>query len=157
MRLAMARGSSGWKTVALDQLAPVVGGGQAAAGSLPGGNSAVLAAATTGVRRLLSYDYRTMTNGLDATMPLMTPGFGAQFANTFTTTVQPAATSKKSVATAYIRGVGLVVRDGSQARCLVFVDQVLRSSGAPSVAGSSLFVALKRIKGRWLVDGLSRA
>jgi hypothetical protein len=155
--LTMQRSGGRWKTANLDELLGVVGPGDARTGELPGGNVAVLEATANGVKHMLSSDYRTLDEDLASTLPLLTGSFGADFARTFDTSVRLIATRKKSVTDAYVRAVGLVVRDGDKARCLVFVDQVLDPKGEADVTTARLFADLRRVNGKWLVDGLVRA
>lgn len=154
LRLTMSRVDGLWKAATLDTLEAESGPGIYIPGDLPGGNSAVLSAAAKASEVMYSYDYRKADEGRDAFASLVTDRFAPVFARTYATNTSAAAT-RLSVVESYARAVGLVVRDGDRARTLVYLDQVVTTSGKPTAVATRLFVDLRRVDGAWLVDGLA--
>lgn len=132
-------------------------------GSLPSepGEDAV-AAALKAVPAALSYDYRTLDEGLADATKLMTADFRTEFSEVFTATARPSALEKKAVAEALVRGAGLVRLEGDdEAFCLVYVDQVLvdsasmKKKAAPvAVSQNRVLVGLERTDDGWLVSSI---
>lgn len=156
MLLVESRDGDGWQTSTLDQLAAVPGPGTFTPGDLPNGGTGVVTATAKAVTAMLSYDHRSLDKDLEATLPLLTGSFGAEFAQTWSATVRPLALRKKAVTAAYVRAVGVVVREKDKAKAMVFVDQVLDPTGSATVTEARLFVELRLQSGTWKVDGLSR-
>lgn len=132
-------------------------------GSLPSepGEDAV-AAALKAVPKALSYDYRTLDEGLADATALMTDDFRNEFSKVFAATARPSALEKKAVTNALVRGAGLVRLEGDdEAYCLVYVDQVLvdsatmKDKAAPvAVSQNRVLVGLERKDGDWLVSSI---
>ena len=92
--------------------------------------------AVAAVPDVLSYDYRSLGATPDRARPHLTPEFARQYQQTFQATVIPMATANRAVTKALVRGAGLIDSSADQARCLVFVDQLLVSA-APAPAPKS--------------------
>lgn len=133
-------------------------------GSLPDDGKEPVSAAVEGIQHALGYDYRTLEKGLASATALMTDDFAAEFTDTFEQVVRADARDSKAVTVALVKGAGLVRRDGSDAECLVFVDQVVLSSAAEQsaqdvqqVVQARVHVTLKQVDGAWLVDDIEPA
>jgi hypothetical protein len=129
-------------------------------GTIPESGDGPVSAAAEAMPLALSYDYRTLDDGLKKATAVMTDDFAADFSSTFTRTAGQLATDKKAITRALVRGAGLVSQDGDKAVCLVYVDQVLVSSQAKDpkqpvdVTQNRVIVTLARDGDRWLVDGI---
>jgi hypothetical protein len=122
---------------------------------------AAVRAAVDAVPAALSYDYRSLEEGLDAATAMMTPSFAKQFRTTFESSAAKKAPDQHAVTSALVRGAGFVRKDDSGlVRCLVFVDQVLVSSKARKdsdpvqASRNRLLVDLRKEDGTWKVDGM---
>lgn len=121
-----------------------------------------LAAATTTVRRALTYDYRSLDAGRKAAQRGMTPAFARRYAAAFRTMSAPFV-RRKEVADAEIAGAGVVrVAGGSTVRCLLVVDQRLLTSTASAQPGGGRIVSRNRVlvdvvkhDGTWLVANIA--
>ena len=149
-----------------DVVPSVADDGSYVVGSLPTADQArILASAVRAVPDLLSYDYRSLDAVPDRARPLLTGRFGQEYQKTFQATVIPMATANHAVTKALVRGAGVVESSRDQARCLVFVDQLLVSSAATpealpgasptKVAQNRVMVALTKVDDTWLVSGLT--
>ena len=123
------------------------------------GQLAVLAAAET-IPLALTYDYRSLDEGLTDAMSHMTSSFAAEFEDTFRKTAAELATEKKAVTRALVRAAGLVEAKEGSATCLVYVDQVLVSSAGQKddkpvrVSQNRVVVTLTLEGDEWKVDGI---
>jgi len=130
-------------------------------GTIDGERSPAVVAALDAVPKALSYDYRTLDEGLDRAVAAMSPEFAEEFRATFDRAVRDMAVSTKAVTTAVARGAGLVSSDDSAAAVLLYVDQSLadgrkKHSDAPAqVSQSRVVVELKRIDDDWLVSSIT--
>lgn len=154
IRVTMARVGAEWKAATLDTLNADTGPGIFIPGSLSAGNSAILSAAARAAEVMYAYDYRKVEEGRQAFVPLVTERFAPIFARTYAVN-SSATVTRQSVVDSYARAVGLVVRDRDNARCLVFLDQVVEVAGKTTAAPARLFVDLQRVNGVWLVDGVA--
>ncbi len=130
-------------------------------GSVPDDGKEPVTAAVEGIQHALGYDYRTLKKGLASATALMTDDFATEFIDTFEQVVTVDARESKAVTVALVKGAGVVRRDGTDAECLVFVDQVVISSGAEDspqdvqqVVQARVNVTLKQVDGEWLVDDI---
>jgi Mce-associated membrane protein len=133
-------------------------------GTLPSepGEGAVRSAVRA-VPKALSYDFRTLDEGLVDATELMTDDFRAEFSEVFAATARPTALEKKAVTRTLVRG-GALVRledDDTKAVCLVYVDQVLVDSATMknkaqpvTVSQNRVLVGLEREDGGWLVSSI---
>lgn len=132
------------------------------AGTLPEDEQrAAVQAAAEALPAALSYDYRTLDDGLARATGSMTDSFGEEYRKTFDATTRAMATDKKAVTSALVRGAGVVEARDDRVLCLVFVDQMLVSSattkrpGAPvSVSGSRVLVEMRDVDGTWKIDSI---
>jgi hypothetical protein len=122
---------------------------------------AAVQAAVDAVPAALSYDYRSLEQGLDSATSMMTPSFAKQFRTTFESSAAQKAPGQKAVISALIRGAGFVRKDDSGlVRCLVFVDQILvsakdrKDSDPVKASRNRLIVDLREEDGTWKVDGI---
>jgi len=141
--------------------------GSYVSGSLPTADQArIVASAVRAVPDLLSYDYRSLAATPDRARPYLTREFAAEYQQTFQAAVVPMATANHAVTKALVRGAGVIDSSADQARCLVFVDQLLVSAAAPPappapgaaptpVTQSRVMVNLTRRDDTWLVAGLT--
>ena len=123
------------------------------------GHLAVLAAAEA-IPLALTYDYRSLDEGLADAVSHMTSSFAAEFEDTFRKTAAELATEKKAVTRALVRAAGLVEANDDSATCLVYVDQVLVASAGQKddkpvrVSQNRVIVTLAREGDGWKVDGI---
>ncbi len=133
-------------------------------GSLPseGGEDAVQASVKA-VQKALTYDFRTLDEGLADATELMTDDFRTEFREVFEATARPSALEKKAVTRTLVRGGGLVrlEKGDDEAVCLVYVDQVLvdsatmRNKEQPvTVSQNRVLVGLELEDGEWLVSSI---
>jgi len=155
---------TGWLALrpAPDSTEPKVGeDGAYTVGTIPGddGRDAVRAAAET-MPLALTYDYRSLDEGLAKATSHMTSEFAPKFEETFQKTAAKLATDTKAVTRALVRAAGLVKADGDSATCLVYIDQVLVSSASKKddkpvrVSQNRVVVTLVREGDEWKVDGI---
>ncbi|KRA28026.1 MULTISPECIES: hypothetical protein [unclassified Nocardioides] len=132
-------------------------------GSLPGDVAEdAVQAAVLAAQKSLSYDYRTLDEGLADATELMTDDFRAEFSEVFEATARPSALESKAVTRTLVRGGGLVrVEDDDHAVSLVYVDQVLVDSTTMkkkeqplTVSQNRVLVGLQLTDGKWLVDSI---
>lgn len=116
-----------------------------------------IAAATSGVATVLSYDYRHLAADFGRAEALLTPRFRAQYVKTTAKTVEPLAAKYKATTTADVAAAGSVSNTVDRAEVLVFVDQTVTNSqlAAPRLDRSRINVTLVRSHGRWLIDNLA--
>ncbi|WP_199431177.1 hypothetical protein [Qaidamihabitans albus] len=138
--------------------------GKYTAGSIPDSEgSAAVAAAVRALPTVLSYDYRSVDQGLKQAKSLMTKEFAGEFGKTFDATARPMATEQKAVTRTLVRGAGLVdVTDSGSARCLLYIDQVLVSSetmkdqeSPAKVSQNRVVVDLRQDGKEWKVDAIT--
>lgn len=131
-------------------------------GTQPGDDAQdAVAAAVAALPVALSYDYRSLDKSLKAATALMTPAFAEKFTDTFDTTTRSMATEKQAITSALVRAAGIVgsPRD-EKATVLVYLDQVLVASKAKKAADplkvsqNRVHVALRKLDGKWKVDGI---
>lgn len=115
-----------------------------------------VAAATSGVATVLSYDYRHLASDFRRAEGLLTPRFRAQYVKTTAKGVEPLAAQYQAVSTATVAAAGSVENSADRAVVLVFVDQTVTNSqlAAPRLDRSRIDVTLVRTGGRWLIDAL---
>lgn len=132
------------------------------AGTVTGAPEGALPAAVDLLPVAFGYDHRTLDDDLAAATAGMTDAFAAEYTATFDGTVRPLATSRKAVAQAHVRAVGLVSSSGpEQAVVLAFLDQVL-VSGTGVAAGEEparvtrtrVLVGLREVDGTWLLASI---
>jgi hypothetical protein len=123
-----------------------------------GDTQAALKAAVATLPVALSYDYRSLDKSVDAATARMTPGFAAEFRDTFDKTTRAMATEKQAITSALVRAAGVVgTVQGNRATVLVYLDQVLVSSKAKKagdplkVSQNRVHVSLRKIDGHWRV------
>ncbi|MDQ1696055.1 MAG: Mce-associated rane protein [Frankiaceae bacterium] len=123
------------------------------------GRTAAVAAATSGVATVLSYDYRHLQGDFSRAEALLTPGrkgFRQQYVRTTAKGVEPLAAKYKAVSTAEVSAAGIVESDADRAVVLVFVSQTVTNSQLPQprLDRSRIKVTLVRVGDSWLIDGL---
>ncbi|KAA1427811.1 hypothetical protein [Nocardioides antri] len=145
---------------ASDPVKPRIGeDGTYAVGTIPGDERAVRTA-TEVLSAALSYDYRTLEDGMDTATRQMTDSFATEFRATFDKTAGKLAPKEQAVSRSLVRGAGLVESDEDHATCVVFLDQVLveskdRAGKAPiTVSKNRVLVTLRKEDGDWKVDGI---
>jgi hypothetical protein len=151
-----------WEDPAEPVTVPGVGSdGLYLVGSIHGEDTGPVAAAASAVPFALSYDHRLLERNLAAATSRMTVEFAEEYRTTFDASVRPLARKEKAVTEARVRAAGLVRRDGEEALCLVFVDQVLvasaeltRSRQPVKVGQNRVLVRLVRVGDTWKVDDI---
>ena len=128
-------------------------------GTIPDGERPVRTA-TEVLSTALSYDYRTLGDGMDTATQQMTDSFAEEFRATFDKTAGKMAPEEQAVSVSLVRGAGLVESNEDHATCLVFLDQLLvaskdKASKAPITASKNrVLVTLRKEDGDWKVDGI---
>ena len=118
---------------------------------------AALAAATTGVATVLSYDYQHLQSDFAKAEALLTPKFRAQYKKTTAAGVEPLAAKYRARSSAVVAAAASVSTSAGSAVVLVFVDQTVTNSqlAAPRLDRSRIDVTLVRSGGQWLIDKLA--
>jgi Mce-associated membrane protein len=132
-------------------------------GSLPSATgAAAVAAASREVPALLSYDYRDLSGGLASALANATGAFRTSFMQTFTTKIEPTATTDHDVASSSVRAASYVSSSNDNAvTCLLFLDQsVVRTkppAGVPprQVDEDRVVVTMTDVGGHWLISALT--
>lgn len=151
-----------WQDPAEPVSAPDVGAdGLYLVGSIRGEDTGPVAAAASAVPFALSYDHRRLEENLAAATSRMTAEFAEEYRTTFDASVRPLARKERAVTEARVRAAGLVERDGEEAVCLVFVDQVLVASAGLAdgkqpvkVGQNRVVVRLVQVGDSWKVDDI---
>jgi Mce-associated membrane protein len=117
---------------------------------------AVRRAADHAVSTVLSYDYRHLQEGINASRGLLTGSARKQFAD-LARPLQTTAPRLQAQVTARVHAAAVLSMHPSSARVLLFVDQRSTSKNltSPRVDQSRIAVTLVSRGGRWLVDDLS--
>lgn len=130
-------------------------------GTIPGHGQHAVEEAVTAIPLALSYNYATLSEGLDEAVDHMTDSFAQEFRATFDKTARRLATSRKAVARATVRAAGLVSIDDDKAVVMMYVDQVLLSGKKPggedgpvSVSQNRVEVVLRGSGDSWEVDSI---
>jgi Mce-associated membrane protein len=120
-------------------------------------STAALAAATTGVASVLSYNYRSLDADFTKAEALLTPSFRKAYVSTTAKAVQPLAAKYKAVSTAQVSAAGVIGASGSKATVLVFVSQQVTNTqlSAPRLDRSRIQVDLVKTGGHWLINKLT--
>jgi Mce-associated membrane protein len=132
-------------------------------GSIPSSSAQqAVAAANREVPDLLSYDYRDLSSSLSKALDQTTGDFRSSFERTFNQTVRATAATDKDVATSSVRGAAYVSSGtGGTVTCLLFVDQTLIRSAAPTgtpphqVDEDRVVVTMTPVGHRWLISALT--
>ncbi len=116
-----------------------------------------IAAATTGVASVLSYDYRHLSADFQKAEALLTPRFRKEYDRTTAAGVKPLAAKYKAQSSAHVSAAGTVSVSPDRVVVLVFVDQTVTNSqlAAPRLDRSRIDVTIVHQGGRWLIDRLS--
>jgi Mce-associated membrane protein len=119
---------------------------------------AEVAAAASGVRVVLSYDYRHLDTDFAAAERLLTPAFRKKYVDTTDKGVKPLAVKYKAITSADVTAAGLVsTTRGACNHVLVLVQQTVTNSqlAEPRLDRARIDVAMVRTNGRWLIDNLN--
>jgi Mce-associated membrane protein len=116
-----------------------------------------IAAATTGVATVLSYDYRHLAGDFKKAEGLLTASFRKKYDKTTAAAVEPLAAKYKAQSSAQVNAAGTVSIGVSRVVVLVFVDQTVTNSqlSAPRLDRSRINVTMVHQGDRWLIDGMS--
>lgn len=118
------------------------------------GRAAVIAAATSGVEAVLDYDYHHLERDKAAALSHATRAFGTTYAGEFSTLSQNAVLQKSSI-TVDVKAIGVSAFESDRASVIAFLDQTGRQSAGPGqVVRNFVQVAMAKVHGRWLVDGM---
>lgn len=120
-------------------------------------STAALAAATTGVATVLSYNYRSLDADFAKAEALLTPSFRKAYDSTTAKAVQPLAAKYQAVSTAQVSAAGILTVSASKATVLVFVSQQVTNTqlSAPRLDRSRIQVELVHSHGKWLINKLT--
>lgn len=115
--------------------------------------SAALAAATTEIRQILSYDYRSIGSDLARANSDTTGQFRGQFEVLASQLISPAATQQHTVTKATVPNASVVSATADQVVVLLFIDQSTTSKtlNQPQQVASQVRVTMEHVGGRWLV------
>lgn len=116
------------------------------------------AAAERAALTILAYDYRDLEADRDAAAALMTPGYRADYLETFDGTVLEAAADVKARVSAEVGASGTALAEPDRAEVLLFVNQTTMSTANPDpqVALNRVMLTLERQgDGTWLVDDIT--
>jgi len=116
-----------------------------------------LAAATSGVATVLSYNYRSLDADFAKAEGLLTPKFRKLYDATTAKGVKPLAAKYKAVSTAQVSAAGGISASPTKATVLVFVSQQVTNTqlSAPRLDRSRIQVDLVKTDGKWLIDKLT--
>ena len=116
-----------------------------------------IAAATTGVATVLSYDYQHLATDFAKAESLLTARFRKEYDRTTAAGVKPLAAKYKAQSSARVSAAGTVSIAPERVVVLVFVDQTVTNSqlAAPRLDRSRINVTMVHQGGRWLIDHLS--
>lgn len=116
-----------------------------------------IAAATSGVATVLSYDYRHLDSDFKRAESLLTAKFRKKYDETTAAAVKPLAQKYQARSSAQVTAAGNITTGVDKAVVLVFVDQTVTNSqlSAPRLDRSRIDVTLVRQGDRWLIDALS--
>jgi Mce-associated membrane protein len=114
---------------------------------------AALAAATTEIRQILSYDYRNIGSDLATANSDTTGQFRGQFGILAGQLIGPAATQQHTVTTATVPNASVISATADQVVVLLFIDQSTTSKAQPKpqLTASQIRVTMEYVGGRWLV------
>jgi Mce-associated membrane protein len=115
-----------------------------------------VAAASSKVPTMLSYDYRHLDEDFQRAEALLTPEFRKRYITTTAKAVKPLAAKYKAITSAAVTSAGLVSAEEDEATVLVFVAQTSTNSRAanPRLDRSRVNVTMVRGDGGWLIDDL---
>ena len=112
-----------------------------------------VAAATSGIATVLSYDYRHLAGDFKRAEALLTPAFRKNYDTTTASAVEPLAAKYKARSSAEVTAAGTVSTGVDRVVVLVFVAQTVTNSqlAAPRLDRSRINVTLVRSGSRWLI------
>lgn len=115
-----------------------------------------LSAGNKAAVELLSYDYRTVAQSVDARMNQLTGDFREHYRSMVQDQISPVALEKQIGTTASVVASSVVDGDADRVTLLLFINQ---SSTAPSlkeplVTGSRINMTLENSDGNWLISEL---
>jgi Mce-associated membrane protein len=116
-----------------------------------------VAAATSGVATVLSYDFNHLDADFHKAEGLLTPRFRKEYDKTTAAGVKPLAAKYKARSSAQVSVAGSVSTSVDRVVVLVFVDQTVTNSqlAAPRLDRSRINVTLVKQGNRWLIDRLA--
>jgi len=119
--------------------------------------TAALAAATTNVATVLSYNYKSLAADFAKAESVLTPSFRKTYDTTTAKAVEPLAAKYHAVSTAQVTSGGVISTGASRAQVVVFVSQQVTNTqlSAPRLDRSRIVVDLRRSNGQWLIDKLT--
>jgi Mce-associated membrane protein len=115
--------------------------------------STALAAATTDIRQILSYNYRSINSDLARARNDTTGQFRGEFGVLASQLIGPAAAQQRTITWATVPHASVVSATADQVVVLLFIDQrtASKTQPQPQLAASQVQVTMQRIGGRWLV------
>lgn len=115
--------------------------------------TAALAAATTDIRHILSYDYRSIHSDLARARNDTTGEFRGEFGVLASQLIGPAAAQQHTITWATVPHAAVVSATADQVVVLLFIDQrtASRAQPQPQLTASQIQVTMQRAGGRWRV------
>jgi Mce-associated membrane protein len=108
---------------------------------------------STDLQKLLSYDFQTIEQTLNAAASQLTPKFRSTFLDKANKEIIPQARQRKMTSQVNIVGVGVTDLDDARASVIAFVNSTYSSPDSqPVYSGSRLRVALAKHGDSWLID-----
>jgi Mce-associated membrane protein len=116
----------------------------------------VAKAAADNITAFSTFDYRSLPADEAKAKAVLTPGFGAKYAATFTTLEQTVTQRQATITVSEPLAQTLDLTGPDKATALVFFDQTGRygDGGATKTTPYRLQMSLVRQNGRWLTDDL---
>jgi Mce-associated membrane protein len=153
-----------WRATSMAVLVMLVAGSAAAAASLAGrqrddaaaqrAQTAAMAAATTEIGQILSYDYRDLNADLARAASDTTGEFNGQFGVLSGQLIGPAAAQEHVVTKATVPDASVISSTGGEVVVLLFVDQSTTNKTQKKAQQnvSQVRVTMENVGGRWLVE-----
>jgi Mce-associated membrane protein len=116
-------------------------------------SAAAQQAATTEIKQILSYDYRSLGSDLARAKSDTTGQFSQQFSALAGQIIVPAATQQQTVTTVTVPNVSVVSATADRVVVLLFIDQSTtnKTQRQPQQVAGQVRVTMQQTGGRWLV------
>ena len=153
-----------WRVILMAVLVVLVAGSAAEAASLAtqqsnhtaeqSAQNAAMAAATTDIEQILSYNYRDLSADLTKASSDTTGEFNGQFGVLASQLIGPTAAKEHTVTKATVPDASVISGSGNQVVVLLFVDQSTTNDKQKKAQEnvSQVRVTMENVAGRWLVE-----
>lgn len=124
--------------------------------SVAGKDSEAQKVVTSHVEELLTYDFETMDDDLQAELGWLTGSFQGDYQDLVSETLAPAAKAAKVRTEASVVAAGAMSADGDEVTLLLFVNVKTHSANhaKPRISGSRLVVTTQFVDGAWRISDL---